>query len=52
MDFKILNREKVYQSRAFGVQKVHLELPNAKKQSYDLVDHNRLGHYCSCRPGW
>ena len=40
MDFKILNRESVYQGRAFKVQKVFLELPNQKQRYYDLVDHN------------
>ena len=40
MDFKILDRESVYQGRAFKVQKVFLELPNQKQRYYDLVDHN------------
>lgn len=40
MDFKILDRESVYQGRAFKVQKVFLELPNKKQRYYDLVDHN------------
>ena len=40
MDFKILNRESVYQGRAFKVQKVFLELPNQKQRYFDLVDHN------------
>jgi ADP-ribose pyrophosphatase len=40
MDFKILDRESVYQGRAFEVQKVLLELPNQKQRHYDLVDHN------------
>jgi len=39
MDFKILNRESTYQSHAFNVQKVFLELPNQKQRYYDLVDH-------------
>ena len=39
MNFKILNRELVYQGRAFEVQKVYLQLPNNKKRYYDLVDH-------------
>ena len=40
MDFKVLNRESVYQGRAFKVLKVFLELPNQKQRYYDLVDHN------------
>lgn len=40
MDFKIINRESVYQGHAFKVQKVFLELPNHKQRYYDLVDHN------------
>ena len=40
MNFKILNRESVYQGRAFEVQKVYLQLPNNKKRYYDLVVHH------------
>lgn len=40
MDFKILDRESVYQGRAFKVQKVFLELPNQEQRYFDLVDHN------------
>lgn len=39
MKFTILNRETVYQGRAFNVQKVHLQLPNEKRRQYDLVEH-------------
>ncbi len=39
MDFKILQREKVYSGRAFEVEQVLLELPNQKQSIYDLVDH-------------
>jgi ADP-ribose pyrophosphatase len=39
MDFKILNREKVYSGRAFDVEKVLLELPDKRRSTYDLVDH-------------
>lgn len=39
MDFKILQRDKVYSGRAFEVEKVFLELPNQKQSYYDLVDH-------------
>lgn len=40
MDFEILNKETVYAGRAFGVQKVHLRLPDQKETIYDLVAHN------------
>lgn len=39
MDFKILQRDKVYSGRAFEVEKVLVELPNNKQSYYDLVDH-------------
>ncbi len=39
MKFNILNRETVYQGRAFNVQKVHMQLPNSKRRHYDLVAH-------------
>ncbi|HSM23738.1 MAG TPA: NUDIX hydrolase [Anaerolineaceae bacterium] len=39
MDFKILQRDKVYSGRAFEVEKVFLELPNKKQSHFDLVDH-------------
>jgi ADP-ribose pyrophosphatase len=39
MKFELLQRETVYQGRAFGVQKVHFNLPNGKRRVYDLVDH-------------
>lgn len=39
MDFKIINRDKVYSGRAFDVEKVFLELPNQKHSYYDLVNH-------------
>ncbi|MDX9866216.1 MAG: NUDIX hydrolase [Anaerolineaceae bacterium] len=40
MNFKILNRETVYKSRAFNIQKVALHLPDDRTTTYDLVDHN------------
>lgn len=39
MDFKILQRDKVYSGRAFEVEKVLVELPNNKQSYYDLIDH-------------
>lgn len=39
MKYKILQRESVYQSRAFGVQRVLMRLPDGKERNYDLVDH-------------
>ncbi|OJX44756.1 MAG: hypothetical protein BGO78_07035 [Chloroflexi bacterium 44-23] len=39
MSFKILTRETVFQTRAFNVQSVQLQLPNSKLKNYDLVDH-------------
>jgi ADP-ribose pyrophosphatase len=40
MDFTILDRETTYQTRAFSVQKVNIQLPNDHKRIYDLVVHN------------
>jgi ADP-ribose pyrophosphatase len=39
MNYSILNREIIYQGRAFEVQKVFLQLPNQKKRYYDLIAH-------------
>lgn len=39
MKFNILNRENVYQGKAFDVQKVHMQLPTGKHKYYDLVEH-------------
>jgi len=40
MNYSILNREIIYQGRAFEVQKVYLQLPDQKKRYYDLVAHH------------
>lgn len=40
MEFTPLSHETVYQGRAFGVERVHLRLPDGKHQVYDLVRHN------------
>jgi ADP-ribose pyrophosphatase len=40
MNFKILNRETVFQGRAFAVQQVKLHLPDDRTSIYDLVVHN------------
>lgn len=40
MNFKILKRETIYESRAFNIQKVDLHLPDNRTTTYDLVDHN------------
>lgn len=40
MNFSILQREKIYQGRAFGVEKVHLKLPDGTIHPYDLVRHS------------
>jgi len=37
--FKFLGEEKVLQAHAFDVVKVHYELPDGRKRTYDLVDH-------------
>lgn len=39
MNFTILGRDTVYNGRAFDVQKVYLQLPDATKKHYDLVVH-------------
>ncbi|PKO12361.1 MAG: ADP-ribose pyrophosphatase [Chloroflexi bacterium HGW-Chloroflexi-10] len=39
MDFKIINRETIYSTRAFEVQKILMQLPNQKQRHYDLVVH-------------
>lgn len=39
MNYSVLNREIMYQGRAFEVQRVYLQLPNLKKRYYDLVAH-------------
>ncbi|MFN7036539.1 MAG: NUDIX hydrolase [Bellilinea sp.] len=40
MNFAILQRETIYQGRAFGVEKVHLRLPDGAVRPYDLVQHS------------
>lgn len=40
MNFTILKRETVYESRAFSIQKVDLHLPDDRITTYDLVEHN------------
>ncbi|GAP12365.1 NTP pyrophosphohydrolase including oxidative damage repair enzymes [Longilinea arvoryzae] len=39
MIFEELKRDTVYQGRAFGVQVVHLRLPDDRVRDYDLVHH-------------
>ncbi|MEN4012169.1 MAG: NUDIX hydrolase [Chloroflexota bacterium] len=39
MNFSILHREKIYQGRAFGVERVQLRLPDGAVRPYDLVHH-------------
>lgn len=40
MNFKILEREKIYQGRAFNVERVQMRLPDGLVRPYDLVQHN------------
>ncbi|MEW6503700.1 MAG: NUDIX hydrolase [Chloroflexota bacterium] len=40
MNFAILQRETIYQGRAFEVEKVHLRLPDGTVRPYDLVQHS------------
>jgi len=37
--FKFLSEEKVLRAHAFNVVKLHYELPDGRKRTYDLVDH-------------
>ncbi len=39
-EYKILGRDKMLESHAFDIEKIHYELPNGRKRSYDLVDHS------------
>lgn len=40
MDFKVVDTEKMYQGRAFSVEKVTMRLPDGAVRPYDLVRHN------------
>lgn len=40
MNFSILQRETIYQGRAFGVEKVQMRLPDGSIRPYDLVQHS------------
>lgn len=40
MNFSILQRETIYQGRAFEVEKVYLRLPDGAVRPYDLVQHS------------
>lgn len=40
MNFKILQRQTMYQGRAFSIQQVNLHLPDGRTTAYDLVHHN------------
>lgn len=40
MTFTILQREKIYQGRAFGVERVQIRLPDGAVRPYDLVQHS------------
>ncbi len=40
MNFETLDREKIYQGRAFAVERVQMRLPDGLVRPYDLVQHN------------
>uniref|UniRef100_A0A7C4Q4A0 NUDIX hydrolase n=1 Tax=Bellilinea caldifistulae TaxID=360411 RepID=A0A7C4Q4A0_9CHLR len=40
MNFSILQRETIYQGRAFGVEKIQMKLPDGTVRPYDLVQHS------------
>lgn len=40
MDYKPLNREKLYSGPVFDVVKVFLKLPDQRERSYDLIEHS------------
>lgn len=40
MTFTIVQREKIYQGRAFGVERLHMRLPDGAVRPYDLVQHS------------
>ncbi len=39
MDHKIIKREKFYQGRAFGLERIQLILPDGRPSHYDLITH-------------
>ncbi len=39
MEHKIVNRKPFYQGRAFGLERIHLILPDGRPGSYDLITH-------------
>lgn len=39
MNFKLLQRERIFTGRIFNVEQVRMQLPNGKTHSYDLINH-------------
>lgn len=39
MNFKLMQRERIFTGKIFNVEQVQMQLPNGKTHSYDLVDH-------------